>query len=353
MLKPVLAVALTCALALPAGATHLEGLSQHLEQNKDMYDGFLKDNKGFLRHVGFRDRSERGSVDQEVENIEGMKEDGRGAAPPNGAQEADKASLYGKPSADATPRKLKGLKSARQAGQFGGSDVAPIGETPDVGGPYTTYDPDTGAEMMTVNEDMSMEDMYAMVIEKIVRARCRASSAEPAFRALLWGAVVLDLHDVTQRDWPEMIEETRAVWEGHVEAVRTGRESFLRDGTIEPRTDHMPEIVQKSQEEIGATAVWEGGVISVGDEYAALGAAGRISVLFHEDEHHWDDKTRGGMHDNHWTGLLEEPDDTPSGKNWTETLAYRNMGDWVKVVSLGWPDLGSKKDLPDVVPEAF
>lgn len=105
----------------------------------------------------------------------------------------------------------------------------------------------------------------------------------------------------------------------------------------DPKTgEKLPTINYKEQKELGATATWDGN-INVGDIFAGLSGAGKNAVLFHEYLHDTDDLTNAGLNDNLWTKTLPEPDDTPSGKNWTETLAYRQMGDWADVLNLPWP----------------
>jgi hypothetical protein len=324
-------------------ATHWEGLSTHLDNNAKKYNDFTKKKKAFLSSVGAIDLHEEHDVRKDVASLNEQAKDAGDAAP--SAAESDKASLYGKPGADVAPGDLAGLSSAGGAASWGGS----IGEAAEEidGDTVLAFDPETGEQIMRTDEDM-----YKDIIDFIVEQRCFTEVAQGAFKALLWGAAVLDLMTVQEMEWPEMIDETRAIWEGHVAAIAQAREEYLENGKPSTTPGHMPIIVFKPQDQLGATATWSGGTISVGDQYASLSGTAKIAVLFHEDEHHWDSMTKGGIHDNHYTGMLAEPDDTPSGKNWTETLAYRNMGDFVNVLSLDFPRVKTAT-IADQVPSSL
>jgi len=340
-MKAVFAAILAIALGAPAGATDLEGLNLHLQQNSQKYKDFTKDNKDFLK-----------KVDPKRQKPEAPKDAKKKAADSRlavGSGESDKAALYGKPGGSAGTADLSGLHAAKQAGAMGGS----ITGIDKYHGSVNAFDPKTGKRVASAEDADKVEDMYRNIIDFIVKARCKTTVAEPAFRALLWGAAVLDLKDVKEEPWPAMIEETQAIWRGHVKSVRDARESLMEEGRIKVDLSHMPIIIYKPQKEVGATATWSGGIITVGDQYAGLGSSGKLAVLFHEDEHHWDNKTKGGLHDNHYSELLEEPDNTPSGKNWTETLAYRNMGDFTDVLSLGWKGAKGGKEIRDQVVSSF
>lgn len=348
-MKAVLAALFAVSLGSPAGATNLEGLNLHLQQNSQKYEDFTKKNKDFLKNVGFTDKDVELKNQKPAPAAQKEKDKNASSRLAVGSGESDKAALYGKPGGSAGTADLSGLHAAKQAGAMGGS-ITGVGQ---YHGSVDAFDPKTGERVASAEDADKVEDMYRNIIDHIVKARCLTTVAEPAFRALLWGAAALDLRDVKEEKWPAMIEETEAIWQGHVKAVRDARISLMEEGKIKVDLKHMPIIIYKPQDEVGATATWSGGIITVGDQYAGLGSSGKLAVLFHEDEHHWDNKTKGGLHNNHYSEMLDEPDDTPSGKNWTETLAYRNMGDFVDVLNLGWKGAEGGKQIRDQVASSF
>ena len=354
-MKPIVLLLLS-ALVVPAGATNIDGLTTHLQDNSAKYESFNKKNKKFLKKVGFKDEEvERKGTEpkEEEETTDPAEQKAKKKKYERiqvGSSENDKMALYGKPKGSAGAAGLSGLKAARQAASMGGS----ISGVDNYHGSVKAFDPDTGDQVASAEDADKVEDMYRSIIDHIVMKLEHSSIAEPAFRAILWGAAALDLREVRGEKWETgMILETKAIWDGHLKAVRSARESLMENGEIKADLDHMPIIIYKPQDEVGATATWSGGIITVGDQYGGLGSSGKLAVLFHEDQHHFDSQTQGGLHDNHYTSLLPEPDDTPSGKNWTETLAYRNMGDFTDVISRGWPRIKGGKKLKDKVASSF
>ena len=344
-MKPILVLGLSILFAAPAFATNIDGLTTHLQDNAKKYDTFTKKNKSFLNKVGFKDE-EVARNDRGEEEKKGKKR----KAVAVGAAEDDKTALYGKPKGSAGAAGLAGLKAARQAASMGGS----ISVVEQYHGSIKAYDPQTGEEQASAEDADKIEDMYRDIIDHIVSRLEHSGIAEPAFRGLLWGAAALDLRDIRGEKWKVgMIDETAAIWEGYLTAVRSARISLMEKGVINAKLGHMPVIIYKPQDEVAATATWSGGIITVGDQYGGLGASGKLAVLFHEDQHHFDSQTKGGLHDNHYSSMLPEPDDTPSGKNWTETLAYRNMGDFIDVLSMGWPRVSGGKQIRDQVASNF
>lgn len=299
-------------LLLAAGAaqaTSLEGLRVHLGANQERY----KESEGRMRSMGLIPREDKRDVASDVIFLGTVKDPTQAPAAPAGA-----------PAASATKSALQRAQalSGRKA-----EDVADIPEDA-----MAEYDPKTGEKLVK-----SEGEVLQAAIEDIVARRCKAPSAAGSFKALLWGAAVLDARRREGQDWPAMKPESKRLWEQLVEAVSEGRADVMKNGRATGRGGQkLPTINYKEQKELGATATWDGN-INVGDIFAGLSGAGKSAVLFHEYLHDTDDLTNAGVHDNFWTKQLPEPDDTPSGKNWTETLAYRQMGDWADVLNLPWP----------------
>lgn len=300
---------LLLAAAGLANATSLDGLRLHLGENKDRY----KEAETKMRSMGLIPREDKRDTTSDEIFLGQMKDERQAPSTPAGA-----------PPASAT-------KSALQRAQaLSGKKAEDVADIPEDS--LAEFDPVTGEKLVK-----SEGEILKAVIEDIAARRCKAPSAAGSFKALLWGAAVLDARSREGQKWPQMKQESKALWEQLAKAVSEGRTDILKNGRPSGRAgEHLPTINYKEQKELGATATWDGN-INVGDIFAGLSGPGKNAVLFHEYLHDTDDATHSGINNNFWNGQLPEPDETPSGKNWTETLAYRQMGDWADVLNLPWP----------------
>lgn len=292
-----------------AQATSIEGLRAHLGANQERY----KEAEVKMRSMGLIPREDKRDPASDVAFLGTVTDARRAPLPPPGA-----------PPPSAT-------KSALQRAQaLAGRKTEEVPDIPEDS--LAEFDPKTGEKLVK-----SEGEILKAVVEDIAARRCKAPSAAASFKALLWGAAVLDARRREGQDWPTMKPESKRLWEQLAEAVSEGRIDVMKNGRPTGRGgEKLPSINYKEQKELGATATWDGN-INVGDIFAGLSGSGKNAVLFHEYLHDTDGLTNAGVHDNFWTKHLPEPDDTPSGKNWTETLAYRQMGDWADVLNLPWP----------------
>lgn len=299
---------LLLAAAGVASATSLEGLRMHLGENKERY----KEAETRLRAMGLIPREDKRDVSSDMAYLGGIKDPKTAPPAPAGAPASG----------------MKGALSRAQA--LAGRKAEDVADIPEDA--VAEFDPKTGEKLVK-----SEGEILKVVVEDIAARRCKAASASSSFKSLLWGAAVLDARSREGQPWPPMKPESKRLWEQLAEAVSEGRADVLKNGRPTGRAgEKLPSINYQDQKELGATATWDGS-INVGDIFAGLSGSGKNAVLFHEYLHDSDDLTNGGVHDNYWTKNLPEPDETPSGKNWTETLAYRQMGDWADVLNLPWP----------------
>lgn len=296
---------LSLMVAAPAGATDLQGLIQNLTANQDLY----QHTETLMRSRGLIPRNDPG-VAADIAAL--------GAARP--VPQAPAA----QPPA---PRPALGEAQAL-AGH-------PVSEVPGIAKDNVAeFDPQTGQRV-----EKTEGDMYTAIVDAISGATCKTATACGALKSLLWGAVVLNTMQREGHTPPEMkVDETKLTWQRWVTAVEKGRAEYLKDGRVSGDVAQgLPTIDFQTEEQLGgATATWDGN-IHVGKQFAGLGGAGKNAVLFHEYLHDSDSHSHQGLNDNFWSARLPEPDETPSGKNWTETLAYRQMGDWADVLNLPWP----------------
>jgi hypothetical protein len=265
-----------------------------------------------MRAMGLIPREDKRDAASDMVFLGAVKDPTRAPAAPAGAP---------------APSTKSALKSAQALAGRKAEDVADIPQDN-----LAEYDPKTGEKLVK-----SEGDLLKAVVEDIAARRCKAPSAAASFKSLLWGAAVLDARSREGQPWPQMKPESKRLWLQLTEAISEGRADVMKNGRPTGKAgEKLPTINYKEQKELGATATWDGN-INVGDIFAGLSGAGKNAVLFHEYLHDSDDLTNGGVNDNFWTKNLPEPDDTPSGKNWTETLAYRQMGDWADVLNLPWP----------------
>lgn len=304
---------LAAALASPASATSIEGLRANLEANKDRY----QEVGSKMKRMGLIPMDEMVDVRKDIAMLGEARKD---APPPAPAP------------APAAPKR----DALKEASRLAGGKPAEVADIPTES--IAEFDPVTGERMAK-----SEGDMYQEIVSAIASQKCKAGSATGSFKSLLWGAVVLDVMSRDGKKWPGMVAESDQTWKQLVKAVAEGRKEFEKTGRVGGGAGgDLPTINYQDQKELAATASWDGN-INVGDIFAGLSGPGKTAVLFHEYLHDTDDLTNAGLHTNYWSAKLPEPDNTPSGKNFTETLAYRNMGDWADVINLPWPKFQERR----------
>lgn len=307
MKNMLLLPALLTVLACVASATSIEGLRANLDANKDRY----QEVGAKMKRMGLIPMDEMVDVRKDIAMLGAIE---KGTPPPAPRP------------APAAPKR----DALKEAQRLAGGKPEAVADIPAES--IAEFDPVTGERLAK-----SEGDMYQEIVSAIAAQKCKAGNAVGSFKSLLWGAVVLDVMQREGKKWPGMVDESGNTWKQLVGAVSRGRKEFAKTGRVGGDAGgDLPSINYKEQKELGATATWDGN-INVGDIFGGLSGPGKNAVLFHEYLHDTDDLTNGGLHTNYWSAKLSEPDNTPSGKNFTETLAYRNMGDWAEVLNLPWP----------------